>query len=58
MKEATIHFDKYKPGEDPIRLKEEDFYRMWKYIEKPVDGERICKKIEIKIDNALLKVQT
>ena len=58
MKEATIHFDKYKPGEDPIRLKGKDFDRMWKYIEDPVDGERRCKKIEIKIDNELLKVQT
>ena len=57
-KEAKIHFDKYKPGEEPIRLKGKDFDRMRKYIEQPVDGERRCKKIEIKINNALLKVQT
>ena len=56
-KEAKIHFDKHKPGDEPIRLNG-DFDLMWKYIEQTVDGERRCKKIEIKINNALLKVQT
>ena len=57
-KEAKIHFDKYKPGEEPIKLKGKDFDLMRKYIEQTVDGERQCEKIEIKINNALLKVQT
>ena len=56
-KEAKIHFNKYKPGEEPIRLKGKEFDQMRKYIEQPVDGERRCEKIEIKINNALLKVQ-
>lgn len=55
-KEAVIHFD--KPGEAPIRLKGREFDRKREYIEQSVDGERRCKKIEIKIPNALLKVQT
>ena len=57
-KQAKIDFDKDKPGEEPIRFNGEDFDLMWKYIEQTVDGERRCKKIEIKINNALLKVQT
>ena len=57
-KEAKIHFDRYKPGEEPITLNGEDLDLMRKYIEQTVDGERRCEKIEIKIDNALLKVQT
>ena len=56
-KEAKIHFDKYKPGEEPIRLKGKEVDLIRKYIEQPVDGERRCEKIEIKINNALLKVQ-
>lgn len=57
-KEAKIHFDKYKPGEEPIRLKEKDFHLMREYIVQAVDSERRCEKIEIKINNALLKVKT
>ena len=57
-KEAKVNFDKYKPGEEPIRSKGKEFDLMRKYIEQPVDGERRCEKIEIKINNALLKVQT
>ena len=55
-KEAVIHFD--KPEEAPIRIKEKVFDRMQEYIQQPDHGERRCKRIEIKIPNALLKVET
>lgn len=55
-KEALIHFD--KPEGVPIRIKEREFDRIKQFIQQPVDGERRCEKIEIKIKNELLKVET
>ena len=55
-KEAVIHFA--KPGKAHVRLEEKKFDRLQEYITKPLDNELHCKKIEIKIRNALLKVQT
>jgi len=52
-KEAVIHFfDTSKP---PRILDESKFAKIKRYIEKPVQNEPWCQRIEIKIPNLLLK---
>jgi len=52
-KEAVIHFfNKSKPARI---LNESNFHKIKRYIEKPVQNEPWCKRIEIKIPNPLLK---
>ncbi|KAL9963715.1 hypothetical protein ACROYT_G027249 [Oculina patagonica] len=52
-KEAVIHFAKHsKPS---CTLKESKFDRIKKYIEKPLEDEQWCERIEIKIPNPLLE---
>ena len=49
-----IHFSK---SSKPARiLHENKFAKIKEYIEKPVQDEDSCKRIEIKIPNLLLKV--
>jgi len=54
-KEAVMHFA--KRDETPVRLWESEFDKIRQYIQKPIDGEHWCEKIEIKIPNPLLQVQ-
>ena len=54
-KEAVIHFSKQtKPSR---KLKDNKFHKIKEYIEKPLEDEHWCERIEIKIPNRLLEVQ-
>ena len=54
-KEAVLHFSKQtKPS---LPLKENKFHKIKEYIEKPLEDEHWCERIEIKIPNRLLEVQ-
>ena len=55
-REAVIHLN--DPEMKPIKLQENKFDVIKKYIEKPTDDKQWCKKIEIKIPNPLLQVQS
>ena len=49
-----VHFAKRSK---PSRvLKEKKFHKIKKYVEKPVEDENRCERIEIKIPNPLLEV--
>ena len=54
-KEAVVHFA--KQDKMPLRHRESNFDKIWQYIQKPIDDEHRCEKIEIKIPNPLLQVQ-
>lgn len=54
-KEAVIHF--FNTSKPARVLNESKFDKIKRYIEKPVQNEPLCKRIEIKIPNPLLKVQ-
>ena len=53
-KEAVLHFSKRSKSTRTIN--ENKFTKIKEYIEKPVEDENWCKRIEIKIPNSLLKV--
>ena len=53
-KEAVLYFS--KPSKPARTINADKFGKIKDYIEKPVEDEHWCEKIEIKIPNTLLKV--
>ena len=53
-KEAVIHFSEH--SKPPLKIRESKFGMIKEYIEKSLEDENWCKRIEIKIPNQLLKV--
>ena len=53
-KQAVIHFA--KRGIPSLKLEGKDFDKIQEYVEKPIDDDNWCEKIEIKIPHPLLKV--